>query len=254
MTAFLDRWDLRPQERRLVVVFAAVLFVMVNLWFVWPRFKDWKLLKDKIDHTQTTLRRYTNEIARLPDYKKRLSALEKEGSTVLPSAQSVEMVRAVQRLALTNHVKIDYLGQPTKSIGPNTNSFFEELSLPIKVLTGEPSLVDFLYELGKGDSMIRVRDLLLSPGPSGTNLSGQITLVASYQKANVTKASLASTPPSQAPPKLAAAIPAKSLTNIMSKGVTNKPATPLKKPSTNTAAKASTNKTVEIPSRTIKKQ
>ena len=28
MTTFMDRWDLRPQERRLVVVFAGVLFVL----------------------------------------------------------------------------------------------------------------------------------------------------------------------------------------------------------------------------------
>jgi len=254
MTTFMDRWDLRPQERRLVVVFAGVLFVLVNLWFVWPRFKDWQMVKDKISRAETTLRRYTNEIARLPEYKKHLGALESEGSTVLPSAQSVEMVRAVQNLARDNHVRIDYLGQPTKSTASNTNNFFEELNLPIRVITGEASLVDFLYELGRGSSMIRVRDLLLNPGPSATNLAGSISLVASYQKTNAAKTSLTSKPPSQGTTNLAAAIPARSLTNMMSKGVTNKPATRLSKPSTNMAAKASTNKTVGIPSRTIKKQ
>jgi len=254
MTTFMDRWDLRPQERRLVVVFAGVLFVLVNLWFVWPRFKDWKMVKDKISRAETTLRRYTNEIARLPDYKKRLSVLETEGSTVLPSAQSVDMVRTVQNLARDNRVRVDFPGQPTKSTGSNTNSFFEELSLRIRVVTGEASLVDFLYELGRGSSMIRVRDLQLGPGPSNTNLTGSIDLVASYQKTNVTKASLTSKPPSQASTNLAAAIPARSLTNMMNKGVTNRPATRLSKPSTNTAAQASTNKTVGIPSRTIKKQ
>jgi hypothetical protein len=99
--------------------------------------------------------------------------------------------------------------------------------------------------------MIRVRDLQLNPGPSNTNLTGSIDLVASYQKTNVTKASLTSKPPSQASTNLAA-LPVRSLTNMMSKGVTNRPATRLSKPSTNTAAQASTNKTVGIPSRTLR--
>jgi hypothetical protein len=42
--------------------------------------------------------------------------------------------------------------------------------------------VDFLYKLGSGASMIRVRDLELQPDAPHQHLNGNIRLVASYQK------------------------------------------------------------------------
>ena len=41
MTTLLDRLNLRPQERRLVVMAAAVLFLVLQFWLVWPHFKEW---------------------------------------------------------------------------------------------------------------------------------------------------------------------------------------------------------------------
>jgi hypothetical protein len=42
--------------------------------------------------------------------------------------------------------------------------------------------VDFLYKLGSGASMIRVRGLELQPDPPHQHLTANIGLVASYQK------------------------------------------------------------------------
>ena len=42
--------------------------------------------------------------------------------------------------------------------------------------------MDFLYNLGSGNSLIRVRDLALHPNPPRQALSGNVKLVASYQK------------------------------------------------------------------------
>ena len=42
--------------------------------------------------------------------------------------------------------------------------------------------MDFLYKLGSGASMIRVRDLELQPDSPHYHLSANIRLVASYQK------------------------------------------------------------------------
>ena len=52
--------------------------------------------------------------------------------------------------------------------------------------------MDFLYKLGSGASMIRVRDLELQPDPPHQRLSANIRLVASYQK-NPTAATAAKT-------------------------------------------------------------
>ena len=40
MTSYLDRLNLRPFEKRLVVGVGAVLFLVLNAWFVVPHFSD----------------------------------------------------------------------------------------------------------------------------------------------------------------------------------------------------------------------
>ena len=111
MTTFLDRWNLQPQERRLVVIVAAILFGMLNLWFVWPHFKDWQQVKDGREQAQRKLGRYTNEVARVPEYERKLKVLEKLGSPVIPSEQTLDFYRAVQTLAKLKGVRIDQQGQ-----------------------------------------------------------------------------------------------------------------------------------------------
>ena len=69
-----------------------------------------------------------------------------------------------------------------------------ELTQPISVQSGEAQLVDFLYNLGSGNSLIRVRDLTLRPDPPRQQLSGTVKLVASYQKNPPKKAAPAASP------------------------------------------------------------
>ena len=63
-----------------------------------------------------------------------------------------------------------------------TNQFFEEQSGTANVIAEEKALVDFLYNLGVGGSLIRVRSMNLSPDPQQQRLQGDITVVASYAK------------------------------------------------------------------------
>ena len=53
--------------------------------------------------------------------------------------------------------------------------------------SGEKPLVDFLYNLGSGNSLIRVRGLSLRPDPPRQLLAANITLIASYQKKPVAR-------------------------------------------------------------------
>src|SRR5208282_4286945 len=64
----------------------------------------------------------------------------------------------------------------------HTNEFFVEQVQNISVTATDEQLVDFLYKLGSGASMIRVRDLDLQPDGAHTRLNANIQLVASYQK------------------------------------------------------------------------
>jgi hypothetical protein len=68
-----------------------------------------------------------------------------------------------------------------------TNQFFLEQSQTITVQSGEQQLVDFLFNLGSGNSLIRVRDLGLHPDAPHQQLAATIRLVASFQKNPTTK-------------------------------------------------------------------
>ncbi len=58
----------------------------------------------------------------------------------------------------------------------------------------EKELVEFLYNLGASNSLIRVHGLAVRPDPPRQRLSAEVTLVASYQKAAPKPAAPASKP------------------------------------------------------------
>ncbi len=176
MTHFLSR--LTSIERRFVVGVVLVIFVVLNVAFVWPHFSDWNTVKNRLDTTRNKLAAYQIEIAQIPNYKAELSELENEGSEVPAEDQSIDFLRTIQMQAADSGVNIIDNSRPTTT----TNQFFVELTQGINVQCGEKQLVDFLYNLGSGNSMIRVRDLALHPDASRQQLNANIKLVASYQK------------------------------------------------------------------------
>jgi hypothetical protein len=70
----------------------------------------------------------------------------------------------------------------SRSIMHTNDAFFIEQLQNINVVATDQQLVDFLYKLGSGASMIRVRDLELQPDGPRQHLNANIQLVASYQK------------------------------------------------------------------------
>ena len=70
MTNPLDRLNLRPFERRLVVVVAAVLFVVLNAWFVFPHFSDLAQAQKQRAEALEKIRRWQVEINQEPGYRR----------------------------------------------------------------------------------------------------------------------------------------------------------------------------------------
>jgi hypothetical protein len=184
MTSYFDRLNLRPQERRLVVLSGTMFFVMLNLWFVKPHFKDWRDLGDRLEASSGKLKRFQAEASRLTEYDSKRKELESAGANVLPAGQSLLLLRTVQTLTSSSHINVPNWGSPSyvKPTGQQTNTFIEEWNLTLRFVAGESDLLDFLYSLGTGNSLIRVGSLELYPGPTATNLEGSLTLVATYQK------------------------------------------------------------------------
>jgi hypothetical protein len=170
--------SLSSLERRFVVGVMAAVFVLLNAVFVWPLFSDWGRMQFRLTKAYNKLSKFQNEIAQAPKYDALVRKMQEAGQTVPPEDQSVDFVYAIQSQAVQSGVTI----VSSSSLPLRTNQFFLERAQNIAIKSGESQLVDFLYRLGAGTSLTRVRGLSLRPDPQRHELTGNITLVASYQK------------------------------------------------------------------------
>jgi hypothetical protein len=199
MKTYLD--NLRPFERRVVVVVGLMLFVVANFWFVIPRFGDWNQMRIRRWDAEERLVRFQNEVAQMPTIKRKVDEMEKRTQPVPREEQFSQFSHTYLNQAAKSGVFIDNTSRP---IVRTNDQFFIEQAQVITVHSGEAQLVDFLFNLGAGESLIRVRELNLRPDAPRQQLSAQIKLVANYQK----KAPVKSTLPAQK--NAAAAAPTKT--------------------------------------------
>lgn len=228
MISYLDKLNLRPQERRLVVGVGIAIFVVLNIWLVWPHFGDWARVKGDLQKAQGDLARYKQKIAQVDGtngFAAILKRLEGEGAqTIVADEQEIQLIRTVQNQVQQSKVTMTGMTAVThSSSGQATNEFFEEQSIKITVSTGEQELVDFLLNIGAGSSMIRVRDMDLRPADQNRyRLQGTITLSANYQKKQPGKSSAPAAKPA-AKPAVTPAKPAASAPSTRPPASTKKP-------------------------------
>lgn len=174
----LGKMNLRPFERRLLVGVLVVLFLVVNVVFVWPHFKDLNTMRDRNYSAHDKLGRWQKEISLKGDFEKKIQEYEEVGATVAAEDQANQFFRAVQNQASISGVSLpSIMRQSTR-----TNEFFIELLQTFRVQANEAQIVDFLYNLGEGESVIRARGVSLRPNGPRQMLEGSIDLIASYQK------------------------------------------------------------------------
>jgi Tfp pilus assembly protein PilO len=166
-------------ERRLVVGVAVVLLVVLNAVFIWPHFSDWGKLRGRLDEAHRKLKLYQETSAQIPALQAQVKQFASEGEFVAPEDQAINLMRTIQAQAAASGFGIQNY---SRSIMRTNDAFFVEQVQNISVVAKEEQLVDFLYKLGSGSSMIRVRDLELQPDPPRQRLTANIRLVASYQK------------------------------------------------------------------------
>jgi Tfp pilus assembly protein PilO len=171
--------QLRPAERRLVIGVGVVLVLVVNWVYVWPHFSDWSKLTDRYQDAQRKLKLYQTAVAQKPDLEKSVKNYQTEGQFVALEDQAINFMRTIQSQASASGFGIQNF---SRSIMRTNDAFFIEQQQTITVTATEEQLVDFLYKLGSGASMIRVRDLELQPDQPHQHLNANIKLVANYQK------------------------------------------------------------------------
>jgi len=177
MKKYLEQ--LRPMERRLVVGVVVVLLIVLNAVFIWPHFSDWGKLRGRLDEAHRQLKLYQETAAQIPALQAQVKQFASEGEFVAPEDQAINLMRTIQAQAAASGFGINNY---SRSMMRTNDAFFVEQVQNISVVAKEEQLVDFLYKLGSGSSMIRVRDLELQPDPPRQRLTANIRLVASYQK------------------------------------------------------------------------
>jgi len=184
MKSLFDKLNLGALERRIVVAALLVLFVVLNAMFVWPQFADWSRVQFDITKARTTLADFQREVDGLPALQKKEETLKGTGGAQLASAEmALALMRVVEPKARAAGVNVMSYN-PGTGFGVSTNSYFEEQSLRISFQnTGDAELLKFMVSLGENNSTIRIRDLTVKPDPTQMKLMGELTMVASYQKA-----------------------------------------------------------------------
>lgn len=182
--------QLRPLEQRIVIATGVLLLILANWIWVWPHFSDWSKTRAKMEDAQKKIVLFQKQIDEGPQWEAQKKKLEGEGS-VLPSEEmALQLRRFVDEQAALSGLIEQSVTLGGSGHGVQTGAF-EERTLSMGYIAGDAELVDFLYNLGAGKSTIRVRDLSIKPDPGLAKLSGNMTLVASYQK----KASAPKAPP-----------------------------------------------------------
>jgi hypothetical protein len=238
MKSLFDKLNLRPQERRLVVIVAIVVFAVINFAFVIGHFGDLGRTQQRKRDAEKTLRKFKDELAKETQYKRDLDRLEKIGAYLPFEEQPLEFQREVYQAAQQTGVLINSGADAARGgFQQRTNTFFEEQTFVIRLTTGEKELVDFLWGLGKGQSLTRVSSMSLQRDPSQTKLAGNITLVKSFQKK----------PPPRAPASTVVSAAAKAKASTQSTAKTSSPPStakatpPATKPGATNPPAASTN-------------
>ncbi len=181
---------LSSMERWFVILVIIGVFFVVNFIFILPRFNDWGALKNRLGEAQSDKQKFETMIAQIPTFSNQIAQLESENSAVPQEDQAINFLSAIQNQAAQSGVTlVANTRQPER-----TNQFFLERAQSLTTQSGEAELVNFLYNLGVGNSQIRARSLSISRDPSQTQLKATITLIASYQKKPPTRATPAPRP------------------------------------------------------------
>jgi len=202
MTRFLDKLNLRPQERRLVIFVAVVVFAALNWFFVKPYFGELGRLQQRMKDADISIKKFNDEIQRKSFYEEQIKRLSQQGAQVASEEQGTSLTREINNQVVVAGVNVLTLTMNPLTRDGRTNSFFEEQAATLSFNnTGESELVNFLYILASHNSLIRVKSMLLRPDTGRFKLAGSLTLVESFQKKTPVKASAPAPKPSVAPPK-----------------------------------------------------
>src|SRR5205085_7317759 len=162
MTNPFDQLNLRPQERRVIVIVGLITFVVLNFLLVTPLFGQLGTAENQLEKSRRTLAKYEAEIAKAPQLERIEQRLKKEeGAEVL--TEELQLQRIIDKQAQAANVQVSRYNPVMRTQIGRTNQFFEDQGLTIDFTTGGKELVEFLIGMASGNSMVHVQDMTLRP-------------------------------------------------------------------------------------------
>ena len=195
--SIFDKYNMSAGERR-VVMFVLVVLIGVLAWMAFDMIPKPEQTNVKISKIKRNLQSWQKELNSVSSYKNRIKELEGMSSAVVKEDQEVDMSRAINKLEALSGINVSRQGR----VNSETNTFFIEKSMRIDFSGKENQIVDFLWKLSEGDSLVRVSEMRLRPDKNRYKLEGWMELTASYQK-NVIAPVVTVTPSAQAKVDLA---------------------------------------------------
>lgn len=199
MKSFFDK--LTPAERRLVVIVGIGVFVVINIWFIFPTFGQYGQLDKKRKDTLELIDKYNAEKSKKASYENQIKELLKVTGDVPSDTAALRLadeVNSQATLSGLNTPGFSPVNRGGSTSGGKTNAFFEEVSMNVTFTAGEKELIEFLYRLADKQYLIRAKSLTVQPDvPGRMKLQGSVTLVKSYQRKPPPK--VIPTPPKNAP-------------------------------------------------------
>src|SRR4051812_22830112 len=93
---FFEQLNLRPHERRVVIVVGVIVFVVLNAWFVWPHFSDATRALNTINKGRLDWTNHYEKIQRDTKHggvREQITELTKEQGASLEGSRDVELTR-----------------------------------------------------------------------------------------------------------------------------------------------------------------
>ena len=198
-------WEqLKPGERRWVAAIGLIFFLVLNWIFIWPHFSDWGRANTRMKKAHDLIDQYRAELKNKPAYEAKIKALQSDGGPdVQAEEQAIDLIRFYNSRATTYGVQVINNSRP---VTRTNDPFFVDHEIQLNVMGRESQIVDFLYSLGAGNSIVRVRALSLRPDAAHQQINANISIVASYSKKPPARTPTAA--PASAPAKAAAPAPA----------------------------------------------
>lgn len=182
MSNIFDSLNLSPQERRVVMGAVVVVFILLNVWLVFPHFSDWKDIQKQHDDAAAQLEKHEKQVAQKPALLAEIDRLEQMGPGIqLASANAASALQSTIN-ALTRKNSIILRNNSSKSVARGTNDYFEESARSLTFEADTEQLVGFLHSLGDSNTMVRVPDMMISPNAQLSKLTVNLSVVASFQK------------------------------------------------------------------------